>query len=197
LPTNNYASDNITVGSFDGKIYKNDFLGFSVSLPQGWFALDEKKRMEMMSTGLDLIAGDDKNYRTIVEVSKLKTVIMFSFYKQTVGFTDKYDHNIGGFAESLGLRASSIKRGSDYLFHVKEALKQGKLKYAFHEKYQTKKIGSKTFDILSMAIKVGNMTLRQKLYCTIVKGYSIVITISYENQEQLKELESIIDSIKI
>jgi len=189
-----FSSD---IGEIKDGSYINNYFNLKVPVPAKFTALDEKKRMQLMAQGANIIAGDDSNLKKMLEASKLNSINLFSFSRYPLGKPVAFNHSIICIAENIELYKDGIKSGKDYFYHVKKILNRGKLKYNFGNTFTPKQIGECQFESTNLQTKFGNLVIKQKYYLYIYKDYVISIVITFGDDQQRKELEGILDTIEI
>ena len=90
-----------------------------------------------------------------------------------------------------------VRNGSDYLYHVKQAISKGQPNL---EAKEIKKmiINGQEFGLMEAVTKstVAN-PVKQSYYSTIIKRHSIAFIFSYQTDDQYAELKSVADSFTI
>ena len=74
------VADKIGFGSLENGVYKNEYFGMTVTLPEGWYALDDEARKAVMQKGEKMVAGRDKNLQAAIEATELTTVNLLTAY---------------------------------------------------------------------------------------------------------------------
>lgn len=75
-------------------------------------------------------------------------------------------------------------------------IKSSKIKVKLKPKdIYSETLDNKNFDVMELAIDLGPMTVKQKYYAAVIKGYALSFVISYTNEEELSSLNQIIESI--
>ncbi len=181
------ASDEIDFGTVEDSIYQNQYFGLSLEVPSGWTVQDQEAQKRIMELGGDIVAGEDKNLSAVIKASKLQTVNLLSVAKHPIGAPVDYNPSMMCIAEKVS-HAAGIKRGSDYHFHSKKLLQSGQLKVSFPEGIYPEQIDGIGFDVMTVQISFGGVTVMQKQYVTIMKGYALLMVISYVTPEEEAEL---------
>lgn len=189
------VSAEISYGVIGNGVYSNDYFNMSIKVPENWFVQSNAEQKELMELGGDLISGDNDNLKNILKEAEKNTVNLFSFFKYEQGAPVPFNPSIIAVAERV-VGMPGIKRGSDYLFHVKKILNAGQMKYEFPNKVYSKSYSGVSFDVMPAEIIVGNTTVLQQFYATKSKDYVLSFVISYANQAQIDELHSIIGDLR-
>ena len=141
------ASEEIGFGHFEGNRYFNEYFGFQINFPKAWSIQDQQSTDYISEEGVDLLASEDENMKAILRAAEPRVVNLFAVFKFMVGSPVDSNPNILCPAESLN-SSPGIKRGSDYLFHVKELLNSGSLEYNSFKEIYTEGLDGNDFDVL-------------------------------------------------
>ncbi len=190
------ASDEIDFGSIENSVYSNEYFGLKVTLPADWTVQDQEAQRKLSEDGARMLAGDDKNLKAAMRASELQTVNLFMVFKHPVGAPVDFNPSIMGMAERIR-HMPGIKKGKDYLFHVKKALQAGQLKVSVTNEMSKEQIAGRDFDVMHTEIPGGEMRIHQKYYATVIKGYALVFIASFSADEEQSALKDILKSATI
>ena len=167
-----------------------------MKLPPKWSIQDREAARKLAETGARALAGNDRNLQAAVEASEPDTVSLITAFKHSLGTPVKFNPSIICMAERVR-DMPGIKRGKDYHFHMKQLLESSQLQISFPEDITTEKVGGRSFDVLHSEMKVQTVTVRQKCYASIVKGYALCLIVSYQTEEEEAELGDILTTATI
>lgn len=176
----------------DQNVYSNEYFKMNISLPEDWTIASEEEMNQMMEAGNEIAAGDDTGKKLALELSKLKTVYLF-----TASNPNGNGSSFVGIAENLSLN-KDIKSGEDYLNHVKESLEelQGQVPYQFNKDIYTKNIGGKEFGVLEAMVDIGaEVPLMQYYYVAIENNYALCFLSTSVTDEDLIVLTNILPTV--
>lgn len=193
--SNQVFANDIGFGEITGDVYVNEYFNMSISVPKGWAVQSQAAIEEISDRGGDLIAGEDKNLQLAIKEAEKQTVNLFAFFKYEQGSPVEFNPSIIAVAERVTYMPG-IKRGSDYLFHVKRILQAGQVRYTFPQETYTKEISGVSFDVMPAEISMGAMTVSQEYYATRIKGYVLSFVLTYSSELEIKELTQLIDKIE-
>ena len=88
-----------------------------------------------------------------------------------------------------------IKRGKDYHFHAKTLLESSPLAIQFPKEIFSQTIDGVEFDVMYTETSLPTGTVKQEQYATIIKGYALVLIISYTTEEEKSSLKGILGSV--
>lgn len=189
------AFDKIDFGTLENGKYKNEFFGMRLKLPDDWYAMDDDTRMKMMETAKKMLSGEDKNMKAILDASELNSVNLFMVNKHPLGTAVSFNPGLACVAEKVG-HLPGIKKGSDYLYHAKKLMQASQIKYIFPKEPYAQKIGGNDFDVQDVEVHIKGMTIYQKYYAAILKGYALSFIISSATQEEEENLKQILETVQ-
>jgi len=180
-------------GKIKDNTYKNDFFDIEITFNTEWFVQSKEQERTIMKQGVDLIKDED--LKPLIEASKVNTAQLITILKYEFGSAVDSNPSFMALAENVK-NFPGIKRGKDYLFHSKKLLQKSLPdKCSFEKDFYEKSIGNMEFDVMEVKINHLNQTIIQEYFSTIKKGFCLSFIISYSNDEEKKELYSIIDKI--
>ncbi len=188
------AADEVDFGAVKDSVYQNKYFGLTVALPPEWSVQDQEARRRMMDMGTQVLAGDDKNLKAAIKASEMTTVSLFTAFKHPVGTPVPYNPSIVCLAERVR-HMPGIKRGKDYLFHSKRVLESSQMAVSFPKGMSAETLGGRPFDIMHVELSAGGMTVQQKYYATVMKGYALAFIVSFTTDEEKAPLDKILDSV--
>lgn len=188
------ASDEIDFGAFNKSVYMNNYFGLTVTFPTDWSIQDQSAQQRMMKLGEKMIAGDDKGMNTVMKAAELQTVNLFAVYKYPLGSPVTNNPAIMAVAEKVS-QLPGIKRGKDYLFHVRQMLESGQMQVSFPKDVYTQQLGGDDFDVLDLALHIHGITINEKYYAIVMKDYALSFIVMFRGDEEDQVQQKILDSI--
>ena len=183
-------------GQVENNKYINSFFDFEITLPPDWVVQTKEQTEHLTQKGLDLVAGDDKNMKAILKASEINSANLLSIFKYEVGAAVEYNPNFMLVVENLK-SFPGIKTGSDYLFQTKKLLNQSQIQYDYIDaEFKKEVINNQEFYLMNASINLMKLDINQVYYSTIQNGFCISVIISFVNEEQKKELDKVINSMK-
>ena len=189
------ASEEIGFGHFEGNRYFNEYFGFQIDFPKAWSIQDQQATDSISELGGDILAGENKKMKSALRAAELQTVNLFAVFKFMPGSPVDSNPSILCAAEKLKF-APGIKRGSDYLFHVKKLMSSGSVAYNFPKEFYTENLDGNDFDVLEAEMDLGVVKVKQLYYASIVKGYALGIILSYTTEAEKSELLDVIKTME-
>jgi hypothetical protein len=188
------SEEKLDYGTLDGMVYKNAYFGLTVTVPDKWQIQSSEVTRSMQERGKETLAGDDENFKSMLDASEKDSVNLITVFKFPLGAQVTSNPAFLCVAEKISM-FPGITKGEDYLYHTRQLLAKSKVKYVFEEKVDHIMIGDVPFDVQSGVISFGNMSITQRFYVTIMKGYALSFVISGTTPAELKELEVIMKKV--
>jgi hypothetical protein len=188
------AGDEIDFGTFSNSAYTNGYFGFAVTIPVDWSIQDQEAQQRIMKLGEKMMAGDDKNLKAVLKASELQIVNLFAAYKYPQGTPVTNNPAVIALAERVS-QLPGIKRGKDYLFHARQMLESGQMQVSFPREIYTKQLGEIDFDVMDLELYVRGITVKEKYYVAIIKGYALCVILAYTGEKEELSQQEFLDSI--
>jgi len=178
-------------GTMEGNVYKNEYFGMSVIVPEEWTIASEEEIEELTKSGNEMIAGDDESKKKMLEKAELRTVYLLSATSEEQGIA-----SFMAMAEKLSF-LQNVKDGKAYLEAVKENLITliEEIPYEFKDIY-TVEIGGKEFYALETTIDGGIIKLQQTYYARVENKYALAFITTSMNEANDEAMQGIIDSVE-
>ncbi len=185
----------IDFGTFEAGSYSNTFFDLMLSIPDTWHVLDLESRLEIIKRGGEIVAGENKSLKAAINASDLQSINLLTAYEHPPGAAVTTNPGIMLIAEKVK-HAPGIKRGSDYHFHAKKLMKFSRMKVSYPQEIYEKTIDGVSFDIMETEITMGpGISIRQRQYATIMKGYALLMALTYQDESGLSQLEEIVNTL--
>lgn len=194
--TQNVKPKKFDYGHIENNKYLNSFFGLELTFPEDWIVQTKEQTDNISKMGKDLIAGDNKNLKAVINASEVNSANLLAIFQYEVGAAVDYNPSFMLVAESLK-NAPGIKTASDYLFQVRKLLKQSQFQYSnIDDEFKKEIINNQEF--YSMNCSIDNLGYKINLvyYSTIKDGFCLGAIISFINDEQKNSLVKVINSMK-
>ncbi len=187
-------TEQVDLGSLEGSTYSNQYFEFAITVPSTWSIQNREAITEMGKQGAELIAGDNKAMKKMLDQANEATSLnLFASFQHEVGAPVTFNPSVLIVAERV-TQLPGVKLGKDYLFHARKLLEMSQMDVAFNQEMYSRSISGFDFDVLPVEMNVGHV-VKQLYYSTIVKGYALCIISSYLDEDQKSMNESIIDTL--
>jgi hypothetical protein len=188
------ASEEIDYGTVQSSVYHNKYFGMSVTLPLDWSAQDQVVQQQLIKAGQNIVAGDDQGAKEAIKASEQQSVTLFTVSKYPVAQPVTYNPVVRGVADRVK-DLPGIQSGRDYLQHARQMLEDSPLQPSFKPDFSTEHIGGRDFDVMSMRITVGGVTVQEDFYATIMKGYVLTLILAYQTPDEAKTERTMLNSL--
>lgn len=187
-------SKKIVQGTLKDGLYSNDYFKMSIKIPPHWDIQNSKEMKELMNAGAEIFSENNPNFNKTLEISQKRTVNLITAFKYKQTANVEFSPSITIMAENLSFMPN-LKKGADYLFHVKQLLKTGQLAYEFPKEIYSKPFSGLSFDILSTMIKIDDTTIYQDYHATKINNYMLTFVTSYTLGEEEKSINEVLDTL--
>mgnify|MGYP000733464683 CR=1 FL=1 len=169
-------------GTIDNSKYNNVFLDMELSIPKEWSLsnLDLQTLIKVL-TNMDNI-----------EIPELYLPVIAS--KFPVGSTVAANPAFMLILQNLSAYPE-LKAGRDYLPLILTIISQQRA-YKYDSNFEKVTIDSVSFDVLRCRTEEGSVMIYQNLYATVYRGHAICFALTFTNETELPELESILQTVK-
>jgi len=188
--------DSAWTTSKDGVLFENQKFHLSVIKPESWYAQNVQEMATLQQKGGQLIAGKDDNLKAITEASLETSLPLFSFHEFEPGAPTNSTSSLISVAENIS-GFSGIKKGCDYVFHVKKILSQSQVTIEYEDECKIQEINGKDFSFFNSQIVMGDRIVKQKYLVCLMDRYAISFVVTKLNKENPSEVDDILNSIKI
>ena len=147
-----------------------------------------------MKVGTEAAFGNDKNLKALVKASEMQTVNLFAAFEQPLGSPIPFNPSVMAIAEQVR-QLPGIQRGKDYHFQVRKTLESGQLQVKFPKEDYTERLGNVEFDVMEQEMAARGLTIRQKMYTIIKKGYAFSFILSFTNDEQEAHMRKALQTV--
>jgi hypothetical protein len=188
--------DDFDYGTIKNGIYRNDYFKMQLTVPEKWVVQNKEQTQKIADMGADQIAGGDEKVKSQLKAAEVKTAYLFTVFKEPVGFvTTNFNPSYMVVAENLS-QYPTVKTGAQYLGEAKKLLQRAAMGYTFEDELGSVTINGHKFDIMKTKLSAGGFDVQQWYYSTIINKFSLNFIVSWADDEQKKELDKVIESVK-
>jgi len=181
-------------GVVENGVYKNNYFGVSIPFNPDWDVQSQKQMSDLTKSGTDLLTGDNDEFQKVVDASLVNVAELFMIFKHELGSTTEFNPSFIMNAENLK-QFPNVKDAEGYLVSAKDLLLQSNMQINFRSDEYEVEIGNEKF--ICMEIENASYGIFQDYFVTLKRGFAIAFIVTYVNEEDKKELYSIIENIKI
>lgn len=188
----------VSTGAFEGNVYTNDFFGMTFAVPEDWTILSKDEMAALFGQVIDEIGSTDKDAEAKMKLAEKKSLYLAVTAKYPIDYTEDTNPNINVIAENLGLMSFVVSKSKDYMEATMTNLKPTVAEGVTFGEISTETVGGVEYSSFDMTTDDGSgYTMYQRFICTMKNKYAILFTMTWFEEDQLKELQSVIDSIEI
>ncbi|MCP3926064.1 MAG: hypothetical protein GY714_26165 [Desulfobacterales bacterium] len=185
----NHKSNQFDSGRVENDKYINTFLGFDITLPQGWFAQTIKQNKLLYEIGKKLVVAKDKNMQAAIDANDSNLLTVYKYNSRT-----SFNPTI---LVVVRKKQPKIKTGKDFLYQARLAMKQAEFKYDYiGSNFKKTAINNQDFFIMDTNVIYNDVDVKQKYYAIVKDDYCICVVITYSDYDEKQELLKILNSIK-
>ena len=178
------------LGTVHENTYRNDYFGFTLTFPKGWIVADRETTDAATKVGLDVLKGKNERDNKAIEDSLSKEVVLLNVTKKPVGALGNAVFMMGTRKQmSDAVTASMVAEATKSLFDSSPTLR-------LVADTRVRTIGGRKFALLDYALQANGQTATIKYFVTVVKGYAISFSLSYDQDTDLAELQKVVESLQ-
>lgn len=187
---------NFDYGKVENNQYFNEFFGCTIDLPPDWVVQSREEMEKLQNLGKEMIAGDDKKLKKQLKASDIRSANLLTVFQYKLGTTTEFNPNISIVAENIKF-SPNIKTGEDYLHYSRKLLEQSQFKYdSIGTSFNKVDFSGIIFARMFTSVSYMGIPIKQEYFSAVINGFSFNMVISYSNEEQKKELEGILGTLK-
>jgi len=181
-------------GKFNGLVYTNSALGFTLTLPPGWQVQDSDVQQQFAEATTKK-AAEVKEGRAAAQASLSRTTLLFIVIKPT---DQRINPTIIGLAEDIRL-AFSTRTVHQYLESMRSISIDSP--FVFDANSTTERINGVEFGLLGSTPKEPHApamaNLRQRYYVIIRRNHALGFILTYDGPEQLQACMEVLNTFKL
>jgi hypothetical protein len=168
-------------------VYRNDFFGFTYTLPKGWTVHGPETEKVLMETGKELIAGDNEEKKKMMDAANKRTFHLLTAFEFPLGTPGKANRSLQLLAENVAF-APGIRDGKDYILNLDQVLSRGQLQMTYEGEPVEESIDGVKFYRQNMRAKIGEIPIYEVVYSTKMGAYAICYIITARDKEGAEEV---------
>lgn len=162
-------------------------------MPESWTLATQEEIAQAFSLTADILEMDEETLK------KQQTIYLAYMLKHPFEY-EGYNANLNVFCANLGLSGMlSAKTGTDYLKLTVDAAgditQDTEVSYTFGEPNSVK-IDGVDFGAVDATMDYAGVLIKQRMLCTVKKGYALLFVMSWMDDGDLPDLEAIVDTVK-
>lgn len=188
-PTPTSGPKELTTGSFNGNVYTNDYFGLTFTIPDGYNVATKDEMASILQVSEDLLneSGD--------QLADEKDFYLTYVMKYPYGSQEGFNANMNAMCTNLGLSGLiSGTTSEDCLKATQDQLNTSGLSYTFGD-ITAQKINGADYSVMDATLSYQGVDISQRIYCTIQKGYAFAFTLTWMDNSDLTDLETMMSTI--
>ena len=178
------------LGSINNGTYRNEFLKFELKVPDQWIRFGSAEVQTAKQIGTDGIKSGDRDFDKAFAEAANREVVVLAMGKKPLGA-------LGNSAIALGV----FKQPSAHVTPkmVSEAAKSLIISNPSNKlvrDVENEMIGGKQFAVFDTEIAANGAMIPLRYYATMVRGYSLTVTMTAADEASLKVMEAAFRTIK-
>jgi hypothetical protein len=183
-------------GLVEGSTYTNQFFGLTLTLPEGWQAHGEAAKKEIRAAGQGLIGPKDPAKIAEVERNARRTFNLLTVTQYPLGASGPVNPTLLCFAERLPATAADLT-DAVYMAAMKKALLQStQARVTIVRDVYAESVGGKSFSVFDATSEFRGVTIYSRYYGRVMKGYALVLGLSYPTPEPLPAQVEAVKSVR-
>jgi hypothetical protein len=190
----------------DFKIYKNNYFGFEMIVPDNWVTLEHEELIRIAQEKFKRLNISETEKNKMIEAMTTNSISLFSATPFPRGTKQPYGSNQKLDNPSLNCTAQKVimhpnQTSSDFMEGIVGQLKSGSMGVKYNEVSDVHSviISGKRFDAIEgkAFINDGRDTVHTKCNSILKKGYQLLIITSSITEEGSKDLDKLVTNLVI
>lgn len=187
---NENSSKKIDIKTGNDKVYKNKYFKFSIDKIINWNEVSNDDSAMIVEFAKQADSKLNDKAKKELEKSVKETQFLFHYSKNPIGMLDNASFIIAAeYSENNGAHMKLIANASQENF-------EKNMGYEIIKNAHSVSIGGKTFYLIEAKKSLSGRTVFQKIYMQRFDQYILQIVLSYKNVEELKVMESTLQTLK-
>ena len=177
-------------GSFDGQVYTNKVLGFSLTVPEGWQFQDPETQTQFAARATERSAEMAQNSAG-AKASLNRTKLLFILVRPTMTATNP---TIVGMLEDVAL-AFNVRTPEQYLMAARNAIANNPT-LLFDSYTTSEKVNGIDFSWMGAHPKNPSVNVAQRYYATLQNHQAIGFVMTFHSADELEWCLQVLQGIK-
>jgi len=184
--TGRQASTDEVLGTIEGDTYTNQYFGFSLTIPEGWYIASREELALLLAAAADILSGDTEGETIDLESQQ---IIPLFFFNQT-GTNAK----MVCLAQNIAEYASLIKDARSFMNIQIQGIKAQGMDMTFDD-VEVIDIDGQEIASVSGVQTFAGIEIRQTMYAFMKDGFAVVFTLSSFTDEEARLLADMMSSL--
>ena len=178
-------------GSIKDGTYRNGFLRFEVKVPNQWLRFESSEIEAAKKVGVDSMQSGTSKFNRALDEAASREVVVLAVGKKPLGAIENSAFAIGIFKQpSAHVTPKMVTEAAKSLLLTNP-------NNTLVRDVKTEMIGGQQFAVFDTELTaVGGIKVPLRYYATMIRGYSLTVSMSYADKESLDLMEDAFRSIK-
>ena len=190
--TGRQASTDEVLGTIEGDTYTNQYFGFSLTIPEGWYIASREELALLLAAAADILSGDTEGETIDLESQQIIPL----FFTASVDPFNQTGTNayMVCLAQNIAEYASLIKDARSLMNIQVQGIKAQGMDMTFDDVEVIDIDGQEVARVSGVQIFAG-MEIRQTMYAFMKDGFAVVFTLLSFTDEEARLLADMMNSL--
>jgi hypothetical protein len=179
-------------GTLTGSTYENRYFGLTLTVSSGWHVQESSVKQQIIERAKGLATTGDPAKNAELKQAADNTLNLLTISEYPVGGSVPFNPTILCGAEKT---PSSMIKDTDYLTGLKQSLQQSRMTMSLTRDVYSQTLSGVEFLVIDLAIDYQGVTVNQRYYAHLRRGYALFFIAVYQTNEQLKTETEILRSV--
>jgi hypothetical protein len=183
----------LNYGFVDGNTYSNDYFGLKISVPESWTIQSREESALLENLGRQNSSQTGESQPASTPIEELQVIYLLVALQFEAGTAVDYNPGVQIIANNLS-ESDTVVTGELYLQKLADQLSRFPNFTLAEGGISTATIGGKELATVEAETKVGEVSVKQSYFATVIKEYAIQFTISYTNDAEKEALMNVLNT---
>jgi hypothetical protein len=179
--------------------YKNDFFGFSIEKPDGWYSMSSEGLNSLFqSVSIPMLSNNNNDAGQILKTAKNALIPLFGFMEYPIGTQNgKFNPNIIALATNM-TGETTIENDCDIFIQSNKLIQGPQMTILSNSDCREVDVNGKKFAMQELTLNMFNLSIIKQIQYvrSTSNGYSFTFTLAYNNDDNKKQLQDIMHTLK-
>jgi len=184
-------------GSWTGPTYKNDFFGFSITIPKDWYIAEKEEMKAIMKDGFEELQNanlsNEKEIKKVAKIAEITTANLFAvmrYSEEEALEKEDFNPNIASLVEKLPAKMDRAQYVKIARHTLSEAIPNLVVKSETN-----KMVGGQEFVSLEMEFEMYGIPIYQEQLICLKNGFAVYFCLTWLDDSDKKQLDAIMATL--
>jgi len=184
-------------GSWIGSTYKNDFFGFSITVPKDWYIAEKEEMKAAIKEGLEELQNanlsNEKEMKRVTKIAEITTANLFAvsrYSEEEALEKEEFNPNIMSLAEKLPAKVDRAQ----YVKITRQNLSKALPNFVVKSE-TTKMIGGLEFASLEIEFEMYGIPFYQEHLVSLKNGFAVLFGLTWVDDSDKEQLDAIMATL--